>query len=71
MQFKLCPISNLKCELIGRFFNPLFRGLIVTFFVAVRLPKTVVKDITLMDVILRFADASKALAGVTIGVRLS
>ena len=69
MQFKLCPISNLKCELIGRFFNRLFRGLIVTFFVTVRLPKTVVEDITLMDVILEFADASKAVAGVNRGVR--
>jgi hypothetical protein len=71
MQFKLCTISNLKSELIGRFFNRLFGGLIVTFFVTVRLPKTVVKNITLMDVILGFADASKAVAGVNIRARLS
>jgi hypothetical protein len=71
MQYKLCTISNLKFELIGRLFNRLSRGLIVTFSVTVRLPKTVVKDITLMDVILGFADASKAVAGVNIGVRLT
>lgn len=49
LRLKLFTISNVKQRLNGRFFNQLFSDVIVTFFVTVRLPKTVVKDAILYE----------------------
>jgi hypothetical protein len=44
-RFKSLNISSLGLELAGRFCNQLFGEPIVTFFVTLRMPKSVVKTI--------------------------